>query len=227
MLCLKKVKLSNQALKLQSTTFPKLITYKIIKDKPLIVCDADEVIFDFMYSFEKYLHAKSLYFNWKSYALEGNILNDKNEALNRRQITDTINSFFMNKTESMSLVEGAVNSLQILSKKHNIIILSNIPFKFYEKRKVALKKCGINFPFFANTGPKGKAVKYLSDIHKGKIWFIDDSPFQIKSVKLEEKNVNTILFVGNSKLEALIKSKNKYCDHFSNKWEDNIKTILN
>ena len=227
MLCLKKVKLSNQALKLQSTTFPKLITYKIIKDKPLIVCDADEVIFDFMYSFEKYLHAKSLYFNWKSYALEGNILNDKNEALNRRQITDTINSFFMNKTESMSLVEGAVNSLQILSKKHNIIILSNIPFKFYEKRKVALKKCGINFPFFANTGPKGKAVKYLSDIHKGKIWFIDDSPYQIKSVKLEEKNVNTILFVGNSKLEALIKSKNEYCDHFSNKWEDNIKTILN
>jgi hypothetical protein len=227
MLCLKKVKLSNQALKLQSTTFPKLITYKIIKDKPLIVCDADEVIFDFMYSFEKYLHAKSLYFNWKSYALEGNILNDKNEALNRSQITDTINSFFMNKTESMSLVEGAVNSLQILSKKHNIIILSNIPFKFYEKRKVALKKCGINFPFFANTGPKGKAVKYLSDIHKGKIWFIDDSPFQIKSVKLEEKNVNTILFVGNSKLEALIKNKNEYCDHFSNKWEDNIKTILN
>ena len=205
---------------MQPITFPKLITYKIIKDKPLIVCDADEVIFDFMYSFEKYLHTKNLYFNWTSYALEGNILN-------KSQITDTINNFFMHETESMSLVKGAVNSLQILSEQHNIIILSNIPFKFYEKRKVALKKCGINFPFFANTGPKGKAVKYLSDIHKGKIWFIDDSPYQIKSVKLEEKNVNTILFVGNSKLEALIKSKNKYCDHFSNKWEDNIKTILN
>ena len=212
---------------MQPITFPKLITYKIIKDKPLIVCDADEVIFDFMYSFEKYLHAKNLYFSWKSYALEGNILNDKNEALNKSQITDTINSFFMNKTESMSLVEGAANSLQILSKQHNIIILSNIPFKFYEKRKEALKKYGMNFPFFANTGPKGKAVKYISDNHKGKIWFIDDSPYQIKSVKLEEKKVNTILFIGNSKLEALIKNKRKYCDHFSNKWKDNIKTILN
>ena len=212
---------------MQPLTYPELISYKIKKDKPLIVCDADEVIFDFMYSFEKYLHAKSLYFNWKSYALEGNILNNKNEALNKSQITDTINNFFMHETESMSLVEGAANSLKILSKQNSIIILSNIPFKFYEKRRIALKKCGINFPFFANTGPKGKAVKYLSDIHKGKIWFIDDSPYQIKSVKLEEKNVNTILFVGNSKLEALIKSKNKYCDHFSNKWEDNIKTILN
>ena len=212
---------------MQSFTYPKLTTCKIIKNKPLIVCDADEVIFDFMNSFEIYLHTKGLYFNWKSYALEGNILNDKKKALNKNQITDIIHNFFMYKTESMDLVEGAVKSLQKLSRQCSIIILSNIPFKFYEKRKTALKKYGINFPFFANTGPKGKAVKYLSDIHKGKIWFIDDSPYQIKSVKLEEKNVNTILFIGNHKLEALIKSKNKYCDHFSNKWEDNIKTILN
>ena len=120
---------------MQPTTFPKLITYKIIKDKPLIVCDADEVIFDFMNSFENFLHTKDLYFNWKSYALEGNILNDKNKALNKNQISDIVNNFFMYKTESMDLVEGAVKSLQKLSRLYNIIILSNIPFKFYEKEK--------------------------------------------------------------------------------------------
>ena len=211
---------------MQSRTYPKLTTYKVIKEKPLIVCDADEVIFDFMNSFEKYLHTKNLYFNWKSYALEGNIINNNNEALNKGQITNIINNFFQSKTESMNLVKGVVDSLQILSRKYNIIILSNIPIQFYEKRKIALKKYKINFPFFANTGPKGKAVKYISDIHKGEIWFIDDSPYQIRSVKLEEKNIKTILFVGNNKLEALIKSK-RHCDHFSNKWEDNIKTILN
>ena len=211
---------------MQSITYPKLTTYKIVKEKPLIVCDADEVIFDFMNSFEKYLHTKNLFFNWKSYALEGNILNDKNEALSKSQINNIINNFFLSETESMHLVNGAADSLHELSKQYNIMILSNIPFKFYEKRKKALKKYKINFPFFANTGPKGKAVKFISDIHKGEIWFIDDSPYQIKSVKLEEKNVKTILFVGNSKLEQLIKSK-RYGDHYSNKWEDNIKTILN
>ena len=113
---------------MQSLTYPKLTTLKIKKDKPLIVCDADEVIFDFMNSFETYLHTKDLYFNWKSYALEGNILNDKNEALNKKQITDIIHDFFMCKTESMDLVEGAVKSLQKLAVQHNIIILSNIPF---------------------------------------------------------------------------------------------------
>ena len=226
MFCLKKVRLSSLVLTLQSQTYPKLSTYKVIKDRPLIICDADEVIFDFMNSFEKYLNSKSLYFNWKSYALEGNILNDKNDALNKDQITNIINNFFLSETESMSLVKGAFNSLNILSREYNILILSNIPFRFYEQRKKALKKYKINFPFFANTGPKGKAVKYLSDIHKGEIWFIDDSPYQIKSVKLEEKNIKTILFVGNSKLEALIKNK-RLSDHFSNKWEDNIRTILN
>ena len=62
---------------------------------PLIVCDADEVIFDFMNSFETYLHTKGLYFNWKSYALEGKILNDKNQALSKNQITDIIHNFFI------------------------------------------------------------------------------------------------------------------------------------
>ena len=89
---------------MQSFTYPKLTTFEIIKDKPLIVCDADEVIFDFMNSFETYLHTKGLYFNWKSYALEGNILNDKNQALSKNQITDVIYNFFMCKTESMGLV---------------------------------------------------------------------------------------------------------------------------
>ena len=36
------------------------------------------------------------------------------------------------------------------------------------KKKSSLKKIWNEFSFFANTGPKGKAVKYLSDIHKGK-----------------------------------------------------------
>ena len=45
---------------MQSFTYPKLNTFKIIKDKPLIVCDADEVIFDFMNSFEIYLHTKEV-----------------------------------------------------------------------------------------------------------------------------------------------------------------------
>ena len=101
---------------MQSITYPKLSSYEINKEKPLIVCDADEVIFDFMNSFEKYLHTKNLYFNWKSYALQGNILNNNHQALNKDQITNIINNFFKSKTENMNLVNGVVDSLHMLSK---------------------------------------------------------------------------------------------------------------
>ena len=208
-------------------TYPELNTLQLSnKNKPLIVCDADEVIFDFMNSFERYLQSNSLHFSWKSYALNGNILNNNNKAIDKDEVHNIINNFFKNKTVSMELVNGAKTSLHKLAESFNILILSNIPFEFYKKRKIALKKYDLNFPFFANKGPKGKTLDYISQIHKGNIWFIDDSPYQIKSVKQEANNINTILFINNKKLEDLINNK-KYGDFFSNTWEKNIEIILN
>ena len=207
-------------------TYPELNTLQISnKRKPLIVCDADEVIFDFMNSFERYLKSNSLYFSWNSYALNGNILNNNKKAINKNEVDNIINNFFKNKTANMELVKGAKNSLHKLAQSFNILILSNIPFEFYNERKIALEKYDLNFPFFANKGPKGKALAYISKMYKGNIWFIDDSPYQIKSVKQETKDISTILFIGNKKLEDLINKKN-YGDYFSNTWEKNTKIIL-
>ncbi len=132
--------------------------------------------------------------------------------------------FLKKKTTSMELVKDASYSLRALADRFNIVILSNIPFQFYEKRKKALIKYNLNFPFFANKGPKGKAVKHISKIYKGDLWFIDDSPYQVKSVKLETEKTNTILFISNKKLERLMNNKN-YGDFFSNTWKKNVQII--
>ena len=190
-----------------------------------MVCDADEVIFDFMNSFETYLKSKNFYFNWASYALDGNIMDNNKRKIDKTQINSIINNFFKEYTTKMNLVKGAKISLNILAKSFNILILSNIPFKFYKKRKIALEKNGINFSFVANIGEKGRALKHIAKMFRKDIWFIDDSPYQVKSVKLLENRVNTILFVGNNKLEKLINNK-KNCDYFSNTWEKNLKIIL-
>ena len=89
------------------STYPELDTLNINKNKPIVICDADEVIFNFMESFEQYLLSENLYFNWSSYALEGNILNDKKEAIDKSQINLIINNFFKNRTVSLKLVKGA------------------------------------------------------------------------------------------------------------------------
>ena len=206
-------------------TFPEISNFLFDINKPLIICDADQVIFDFMNTFEKHLYKNKLIFNWKSYALDGNILDDKGQAINNNQIKDIITDFFRQNTSSMELIKGAKNSLKILSKSFNIIILSNIPFEFYEKRKNALINHNLNFPFFANKGPKGVTVKFISKFFKENIWFIDDSPYQIKSVKLAMSTISTILFVNNVKLVKLSPDK-EYCDYFSKNWKNNLKIIL-
>ena len=58
------------------------------------------------------------------------------------------------------------------------------------------------------------------------VWFIDDSPYQIKSVKLEKAEVNTILYVNNTKLASLI-TQEKCWDYYSNHWKQNEKILLN
>lgn len=208
------------------TTFPKIDISLLNNNKPLLVCDADEVIFDFMTSFEGYLNSQNLFFSWNSYALEGNILDKNKKEIHKDFIKEIINDFFKVNTVTMNLMNGAKKSIKKLSSTFNIIVLSNIPFDFYDARLKALKKNNLNFPFYANKGPKGKVMKKIALEFKNNIWFIDDSPFQIKSVQLAEKRIKTILFVGNSKLEKLIKHR-KYWGFFSNKWKKNEEILLN
>ena len=128
-------------------TFPSLNSLEINQNKPILICDADEVIFDFMHSFLLFLEEKQLYFNWDSYALTGNIIRKNNSVLGEDEVKKLINFFFKSCALNMNLVNGAKNSLNKISKEFNIIILSNIPFEYYELRKNALDKNNLSFPF--------------------------------------------------------------------------------
>ena len=125
----------------------------------------------------------------------------------------------------MKLVNGAKRSLHKISEKFNIIILSNIPFEFYELRKCALDKNGLNFPFFANRGEKGTPSSIISNLHNNQTWFIDDSPSQVSSVRKKNINIKTILFIENNKLAKLIKNKED-CDFYSTNWKKNEKILF-
>ena len=114
----------------------------------------------------------------------------------------------------MKLVNGAKRSLNKISKKFNIIILSNIPFEFYELRKSALKKNELYFPFYANRGEKGTPCSIISKLSNKQTWFIDDSPAQVSSVRKINSNIKTILFIDNYKLAKLVKNKEN-CDFYS------------
>lgn len=206
-------------------TLPSLNSYLIQDNKPILICDADEVIFDFMHDFLLFLEKNKLFFNWDSYALTGNIIKSNNTALNEEEVKKLINFFFKTHTQNLKLVNGAKSSLNKISEKFNIIILSNIPFEFYELRKSALEKNGLNFPFFANKGEKGTPSSIISNLHNKQTWFIDDSPTQISSVRKKNSNIKTILFIENNNLAKLVKNKED-CDFYSTNWKKNEKILF-
>tara|TARA_E500000178_G_scaffold352334_1_gene415540 strand:- start:1847 stop:2509 length:663 start_codon:yes stop_codon:yes gene_type:complete len=205
--------------------YPELETIGSNNTKPVIICDADQVIFNFMDGLIKYLKKNDLLFKWKSYALNGNIINKQGVPLSSLEIKLLLKDFFLNCTSEMSLIKGAKSSLKKLSTYFDIIILSNIPFDYYEQRKLALKKNHLNFPFIANKGGKGETCHSIFNMFNKRTWFIDDSPHQILSVKQAVPKISTILYINDIRLAKLLDNE-KCWDYYSNTWNENLKIFM-
>ena len=99
-------------------------------DEPLLISDADEVILNFVRTFETYLNNIGLYYDLSSYALFGNIKNIKNDiAIENDQIIKHITDFYNLHTEEISFVDESIKYLERIKNDLGcqIIVLSNLP----------------------------------------------------------------------------------------------------
>ena len=194
---------------------------------PLLISDADEVIFEFMESFEEYLLSNSMYFSYKSFKLNGNIYNQEtNKPIDSANIPIIISNFFQEYAIKMPLIKGAKNILEKLSKVMNVIILSNIPKNYAADRIQCLKDNNMNYAFISNEGPKNIKCLELQKLTNKKVFFIDDLPNQISAVSNDCKNIITIHFLQNTKLLKIIPEV-KDSDYNVNNWGSILKIIHN
>ena len=194
---------------------------------PLLISDADEVIFEFMESFEEYLLSNSMYFSYKSFKLNGNIYNQEtNKPIDSANIPIIISNFFQEYAIKMPLIKGAKNKKKKLSKVMNVIILSNIPKNYAADRIQCLKDNNMNYAFISNEGPKNIKCLELQKLTNKKVFFIDDLPNQISAVSNDCKNIITIHFLQNKKLLKIIPEV-KDSDYNVNNWGSILKIIHN
>ena len=135
-----------------------------------------------------------------------------------------LSKFFSIYAIKMPLIKDSKRILNELSKDMNIVILSNIPKKYAGKRINCLKNNNMNYQFISNDGPKANKCKELEKLTNKKVFFIDDLPNQISSVKNSSKNIITIHFLQNKKLMKIIPHV-KDCDYKTNNWQ-RIKEII-
>lgn len=173
--------------------------------RPLIISDADEVIFAFIRGLERYLHRHDLYLRLESFALTGNIRDRKTgEALSREGVHDRLEGFFAAETLTLEPVDGVTAALGALSARAQILVLSNLPLPQREARQRALAQHGMDYPLIANIGAKGPAVAALVAGLKAPAFFLDDLPHNIESVAEMAQQVTRIHFVADHRLAELI-----------------------
>ena len=198
---------------------------KINPNLPLLICDADEVIFEFMNTFENFLRSNNLYFSYESFKLNGNIKEIKNnKALENNKISLLIDNFFKKHTYTQKLIKDSKITLEELSKQIGIVILTNMPNKYVINRVKALENNGMFYDVIANKGGKGQICAELEKKTDNSVFFIDDSPNQIASVAYKTKNIFKIHFLQNPKLLKILPQVNE-SDYNTHDWRE-IKEII-
>jgi hypothetical protein len=189
------------------------------RNRPLIISDADEVLFAFMAAFEAFLIANDYYFDWSSFALDGNVRRKSDsEPVERPEVMDVLARFFATQTGTIEPVPHAASSLEALSDRAQVVVLSNIPAEQATARSSALVRHGMDYPLIANSGPKGPAVRALADRVDGPpVFFIDDGPNHHRSVSRHANHVRRIHMIADERLARLIDQAPE-SDHRTDDW---------
>lgn len=173
--------------------------------RPLIVCDADEVLLQFMVGLERFLNARGFYFDLQSFRIHGNV---KSQATHQpaadEDVSKLLSSFFDEETARLDVVPGAAEALNDLSRTAQIVILSNLPERARDARIKNLAGHGISYPVIAGSGPKGLILKQMLKGFKRDVVFIDDLPPHISSVAAETPQVHRLHFIADPRLAKLL-----------------------
>ncbi len=191
--------------KIHKDVLPQLAELELTIDKPIIITDADEVLFNFMQGLEQYLEELDMFFDWSSFALHGNVrYKNNNEPVDKERFPAILDNFFNDYADRLPAVEGAAENLEKLSKDAQIVVLSNVPPKYADKRKTGLLKAGLNYPLVANVGAKGHVVRHMADIANSHAFFIDDIPHNHGSVAEHAEHVERLHYIADERLAKLL-----------------------
>ncbi len=86
-----------------------------------------------------------------------------------------LREFFDNEMDSQLPITGAVEGINTLAERADVVILTNLVDGHRDARAEQLAKVGINARVFTNQGPKGPALKAIIDEYTPtRALFIDD-----------------------------------------------------
>ena len=215
---------------ISTTTLEQISLLRLDKTRPLLLCDVDEVVVHFLKGLEGWLDRNGLWLDPASFALNGNIKHKHdNRPLEEEKVGPAIMSFFEELTQTLEVIEGAVPALNALSRRGDIVMLSNLPSQFRLERIENLASHGLAFPLVTNSGPKGPAIAAIAAQHTGPVVFIDDHTGYLKSASEHMPSANLVHFMQDERFGCHVEHE-AYIHHRTDNWPDahrHIEAVFN
>lgn len=209
----------SSAYELPGEVSEQLQTLRLDPGRPLLAVDADEVLLDFAAHLGRWMEGEGWTLNLTEYRLEGAIRRiDDGRPAERKDVGALIAKFFAEEAENQEALPGAAAALEALSEQAQILVLTNVPLAQREARIRCLTSQGIDYPVVANSGGKGRALRWLWDRTEQPVAFIDDADPQLASAKTHAPDVFRLHFVA-SDLLLRVTGEPLHADASARDWE--------
>jgi hypothetical protein len=198
-------------------------------NRPLVICDVDEVVVHFTRDFETYISAHGLWLDPASFALSGNIRHRHDQSpADDVLIMDLVSRYFADRTLHQEPIEGAVDALLEIGETATVVMLTNLPHSSGDHRRQNLANHGLPFPVVTNSGPKGPAIAELVRRSGQLAVFIDDSPSFIASAYDHAPEVHLVHFLHDERFARHVEPVN-YVSLRTDSWDEarpHIKSLI-
>jgi hypothetical protein len=155
-----------------------------LSDRPLVVCDVDDVVLHFAAPFQDFLRAGGLELIPRSFRLTGNIVTRETQvALAETDVRGLISDFFEAQESHQVPFDHVVETLSDLSGEADVVFLTAMPPRYREPRRRLLDRLGLEFPLVASEEPKGPILRKLHGTRAQPCVFIDDMVHNLQSVQ--------------------------------------------
>jgi hypothetical protein len=194
--------------------------------RPLLIVDADEVLLRFVEGFDRFLDRQGLFLDLTAYRLHGNVKRrDDLTPILDVEVTALLDDF-RRDLDWLEHVEGARDSLNALSRKLDIVVLTNISPAQADARRRNLEGFGLDLPVVANSGLKGESVKALAARAGRPSFFVDDIPHNLASAAQHAPDVTRIHLIGDERLKPLLPAA-ETAHYRAEGWKDAQAFIVN
>lgn len=173
-------------------------------ERPLLVLDVDDVLLDFIKPFPTYLQRHGCRLDFRSFRLTGNIIEIATEvAVEQPRVRELLDGFFDTQTDWQTLVEDAADSLKMIARDAEIVLLTAMPHRHRDTRRRHLDGLGLTYPLLTTEMAKGPAVRRLRGNTQRPVAFVDDMLHNLASAREHVADAHLFHLVADIRLREM------------------------